>query len=46
LQLYHGFNYKEGIIMGLYFKEVGKNNRETIVFLHAGMSSGGCGINI
>ena len=26
--------------MGLYVKEVGKNNRETIVFLHAGMSSG------
>jgi Predicted hydrolases or acyltransferases (alpha/beta hydrolase superfamily) len=26
--------------MGLYFKETGKNNSETIVFLHAGMSSG------
>lgn len=28
------------IIMDLYFKETGKNNKETIVFLHAGMSSG------
>lgn len=26
--------------MNLYFKETGKNNSETIVFLHAGMSSG------
>ena len=26
--------------MGLYFKETGKNNSETIIFLHAGMSSG------
>jgi pimeloyl-ACP methyl ester carboxylesterase len=26
--------------MGLYFREIGRNNNETIVFLHAGMSSG------
>ena len=26
--------------MGLYFKETGKSNNETIIFLHAGMSSG------
>ncbi|WP_424354335.1 alpha/beta fold hydrolase [Methanobacterium sp. MBAC-LM] len=26
--------------MGLYFREIGQNNNETIIFLHAGMSSG------